>query len=632
MAKDHSNLTKEELLKLVEKQDAELATKKYGLVWDSEKEPEQVVLDCENNIPILKRIKEKEIRTDDSDDNILIEGDNYHALTCLNYTHKGKIDVIYIDPPYNTGKDREWIYNDKFIDENDGYRHSKWLNFMDKRLRLARNLLSDNGVIFVSIGNDEVAQLKMLMDKIFGENKDNNIIHWKKNQKPQNASKTISESAEFLMVYFPNNPVKLVRPMIGTKTDEHGSYKPSPLFKFDDRPRRIHMIPKGTIIEAKQWVKGKIFGVRNKLAYIEVLDDPIILNGVLQNNVRLDGQWCKTESNGEYQKVILENRLFINSNGFPNEKAYRDEDSKNVQTNLWLDAGYNELGKSRLDEVLGVDNLFPYPKPVEYIKEIIKSINKDNVIVLDFFAGSGTTGHAVLELNREDNGCRKFILCTNNELNGVGSQLAENNPYNEKDSFGVCQRVTYPRIHNVIKGYKFKGKDKTILFEYKLTFSQFKNIDSIVEELDKTIDDNKSKFSKIEKKFENNTIKVIGIKNIDGSKNGLNGNLQYFKTDLIPVERIDNVEDTQRRELTEKAGQMIAIKENTFEEVETCEWYQIFENKDKSRKTAIYFREDMDEFDVLIKQLGNTETVLYVFSYGRIDKKLFKALDKNREG
>lgn len=137
-------------------------------------------MDCENNIPILKRIKEKEIRTDDSDDNILIEGDNYHALTCLNYTHKGKIDVIYIDPPYNTGKDREWIYNDKFIDENDGYRHSKWLNFMDKRLRLARNLLSDNGVIFVSIGNDEVAQLKMLMDKIFGENKDNNIIHWKK--------------------------------------------------------------------------------------------------------------------------------------------------------------------------------------------------------------------------------------------------------------------------------------------------------------------------------------------------------------------------------------------------------------------------------------------------------------------
>lgn len=606
----HDKLSKDELLKLVEKQETELKTKKYGLVWDSEKEPEQVVLDCENNIPILQRVKEKEIKTDESDDNILIEGDNYHALTCLNYTHKGKIDVIYIDPPYNTGKDKEWIYNDKFIDENDGYRHSKWLNFMDKRLRLAKNLLSDNGVIFVSIGNDEVAQLKMLMDKIFGENKNNNIIHWKKNQKPQNASKTISESAEFLMVYFPNNPVKLVRPMTGTKTDENGSYKPSPLFKFDDRPRRIQIIPKGTPIETKVWTKGKIFGVRNKLAYIEVLDEPIIINSILQNDVRLDGQWCKTESNGEYQKVLLENRLFINSNGFPNEKAYRDEDSKNVQTNLWLDAGYNELGKSRLDEVLGVDNLFPYPKPVEYIKEIIKSINQNNAIVLDFFAGSGTTGHAVLELNKQDGGNRKFILCTNNENK-------------------ICEEVTYPRISNVIKGYKFKGKDKTTLFEQKLTFSQLRNIDSIVEEMNKTIEENKEKFDDLEKKLEDNTIKITGIKNIASFKDGLNGNLQYFKTDLIPVERIDNISDHQRHELTEKAGQMIAIKENTFEEVETNEWYQIFEKKDKSRKTAIYFRENMDEFESLIKKIGKTKTVLYVFSYSRIDKKIFNYLGKN---
>lgn len=629
MAKDLSKLSKEELLKLVEKQEAELDAKKYGLVWDREREPEQVVLDCENNLPILKRIAKKEIRTNESDDHILIEGDNYHSLTCLNYTHKGKIDVIYIDPPYNTGKAKEWIYNDKYIDENDNYRHSKWLNFMEKRLMLCKTLLTENGVIFVSIGNEEVAQLKMLMDKIFGDNKDNNIIHWKKNQKPQNASKTISESAEFLLVYFPNNSIKLVRSMVGTKTDEHGSYKPTPLFKFDNRPRRIQTIPSGTVIEAKEWKKGIIYGAKNKLAYIEVLDQPIIIDNILQNKVRIDGQWCKTETNGEYQRVICENRLFINTNGFPNEKAYRYEDSKNVHTNLWLDAGYNELGKIALDEVLGADNLFPYPKPKEYIKEILKSTNNDQAIILDFFAGSGTTGHAVLELNAEDEGKRKFILCTSNELNGVGSELVLQNPKEDKEKFGVCQRVTYLRIHNVIKGYKFKGKDKKILFQNKLSFSQLKNINEILEEVDEIIRENEQKFDKIEKKIEDNIIEVIGVNEFDGKKPGLGGNLQYYKTDLIPVERIDNINDKQRHELTEKAGQMIAIKENTFEEVEICEWYQIFENKNKTRKTAIYFRENTDKFNELAGKIKNTKTALYIFSYGEIDKKLFTYLGKN---
>lgn len=114
-------------------------------------------MDCEYNIPVLKRINELEIRTDDSNDNILIEGDNYRALTCLNYTHKGKIDLIYIDPPYNTGN-KDFVYNVKFIDLEDGYRHSKWLNFMEKRLRLAKNLLKESALIFISIDDNKLAQ------------------------------------------------------------------------------------------------------------------------------------------------------------------------------------------------------------------------------------------------------------------------------------------------------------------------------------------------------------------------------------------------------------------------------------------------------------------------------------------
>jgi len=144
--------------------------KKYGLVWEDK--PEEVVEMCKEKLPVLKEIKNKEIITDkDRPVNLLIEGDNYHALSVLNYTHAGKVDVIYIDPPYNTGQ-KDFIFNDRYVDREDAYRHSKWLSFMEKKLKLAKNLLKDTGVIFVSIDDNEVAQLKLLMDNpdLFGEN------------------------------------------------------------------------------------------------------------------------------------------------------------------------------------------------------------------------------------------------------------------------------------------------------------------------------------------------------------------------------------------------------------------------------------------------------------------------------
>src|SRR3990167_10306645 len=141
--KDYSNWSKEELvreLKKVEKR------KKYGIVWEDK--PETVAKRCETELPILEEDTKKEIKTDDKKQvNILIEGDNYHALSVLNYTHKGAVDVIYIDPPYNKGSD-DFKYNDRIVDEEDSYRHSKWLSFMEKRLKLAKNVLKTDGVIF----------------------------------------------------------------------------------------------------------------------------------------------------------------------------------------------------------------------------------------------------------------------------------------------------------------------------------------------------------------------------------------------------------------------------------------------------------------------------------------------------
>jgi len=173
--KDYSKLSKEELIALVEKLESR---KKYGLVWDEERTKEQFERKSENALPVLKEVKGKEIKTDTKKPtNILIEGDNYHALSVLNYTHQGKIDVIYIDPPYNRGGD--FKYNDKYVEKDDSYKHSKWLTFLNKRLRLAKNLLREEGVMFISIDDSEIAQLRLLLNEIFGE--DNvDVMVWRK--------------------------------------------------------------------------------------------------------------------------------------------------------------------------------------------------------------------------------------------------------------------------------------------------------------------------------------------------------------------------------------------------------------------------------------------------------------------
>jgi adenine-specific DNA-methyltransferase len=607
--KEIALLKDNQLLKLqkeVEKLKKSIKVQKYGIVWADV--PEAFEDDVENKLPVLEEVPKRAIKSKDSKPtHILIEGDNYHALTCLNYTHKGKVDVIYIDPPYNTGndgfryKDRRIL--DKFPDGTEvprehPFRHSYWLSFMKKRLELAKTLLKDTGVIFISIGNDEVAQLKLLCDEIFVERREHNIIHWKKNQKPQNASNTISESAEFLLVYFSKTPIKLVRPMTGTRTDEGGTFKPSPLFTFDDRPRRIQVVPAGTVVECKEWKKGRIDAPRNQLAYITLLDAPKIKNGVLLNDVRVEGQWRKTETNGEYQKVIKEGRLFINSNGFPNEKSYRDENSRNVHTNLWLEAGYNELGKQTLDQILGRDNVFPYPKPVELVKEIIKSIDNPEAVVLDFFAGSGTTAQAVLEKNEEDDGRRQFILVTNNENK-------------------IMEEVCYPRIKGLINGYDFSGKVSEIIFEEPLTFNKLKKVDVVLNEIKEIEEENKQtgRYQKITKEVDGNKIVVYGEKTIKGRREGLGSSVKYYRTGFVGKHSILDADDKDKIQLAYHAGEMLSIAENTLNMVEKNEYWQLFEGS--GRCTAVYFREEYDNLDdfVLMVQKLAKPTSVYIFSW-----------------
>ena len=163
---DYDSWSKLELIKEIKKFEKR---KKYGLIWDEESAKEIFEEEMQKKLPILNDVLKNGIEDKSKPNNVLIEGDNYHALSVLNYTHKGKINVIYIDPPYNTGNGENFRYNDKFIDSEDSYKHSKWISFMNKRLRLAKKLLSNKGVIFISIDDNEQAQLKILCDEIFGQ-------------------------------------------------------------------------------------------------------------------------------------------------------------------------------------------------------------------------------------------------------------------------------------------------------------------------------------------------------------------------------------------------------------------------------------------------------------------------------
>ena len=575
--KDYSSWSKEQLVNRIKELEKR---KKYGLVWDEEKGAEQFEIESKEKLPVLNEVKDKEIKNDKNmPPNILIEGDNYHALSVLNYTHKGKVDVIYIDPPYNTGSEN-FIYNDNrynTVENEDPYRHSKWLAFMNLRLRLARDLLTEKGSIFISIDDNEVAQLKLLCNEIFGEG--NFVAQITREAiKGGSISGHIRECHDFILVYAKDkNKISFTGlEQSGVELnleDEKGKYAIG---------RELNKWGAGSRREDCPSMWFPISGPGGKAVY----------------PIRNDGsegrwRWGKKKLLDAVNKgdVIFEKRA--NGTYIVYEKI-RD-DSKRIKqfTTIFKDNYINAKGSESLKEIFGTSmSIFNYAKPVELIKDLILLSNIPNGgVVLDFFAGSGTTGQAVLEMNQEGNKNRKFILCTNNENS-------------------ICNKITYPRIEKVIKGYKFKGRDKKTIFEKTLTFSQLKDIDSELEEIDNLIGENKNRFDKIEKFFEDNTIKIVGINNIDGVKTGLGGNLKYFKTDFVDAEPTDK----NKIKLTKEATAMLCLKEDTFEHVIDKSKFKVFRNKEHYMG-IIFDQRAIPEFKKAIKDIKGDFSI-YIFSLG----------------
>lgn len=412
--------------------------KKYGLVWEDK--PEEVEEQLRENLPILKEVKEKAIINDDGSisgaevpNHILIEGDNLHALTALTFTHEGKIDVIYIDPPYNRGEN-DFIYNDNYIDKEDSFRHSKWLSFMSKRLRIAKSLLSSDGVIFISIDKNEVAQLKLLMDEIFGEKNYIEIFSWVKTETPSNLSSKSKEKVEYILCYQKQQNNLRFRGLMKTSSSDN------PMMKHQNSIKDLVFKPGELNIKIKEpKIKAGVYGTAKY--DIELLNDLFIKDGTNTNEITLRGKfiWTQQNLNEELSKgtiMTIKTKTMILSY---EKKEYDPEVPPNLIDSSY-GVGTNENAEA---ELIALDlNDFDYPKPTSLLDYLLKFNGKNAGVILDFFAGSGTTLDALIQLNEQDNGQRIGIICTNNQN-------------------GIAENICYERNKRKIQGYTSKLGFKT---------------------------------------------------------------------------------------------------------------------------------------------------------------------------
>ena len=557
--------TQEELQRRIRELEKEVAHlhsqikhQQYGLVWLDV--PEAFDKESENKIPILEEVPEMAIHHDDGKPtHILIEGDNYHALTCLNYTHKGKVDVIYIDPPYNTGNDG-FVYKDKRLTDrypdgtnvptNSPQRHSYWLSFMHRRIELAHNLLSDRGIIVISIDSNEQANLKLLCDSIFGEE---NFISCLPRITKSSGKTTdkIALNNDYLLLYSRRKENAVI---VGLPHDDEG-------FRYEDEYVR----------ERGRYKLNQTLDY-DSLQYSDSLDYPITygeytlypgssefdyLQRKKGNHRRADWEWRWSEKKYQFGLdngfIVLKKskggvRLYtktyqyatIEKIGEDYQLIYKDRTKPITSLDFTQSDFSNDVAKKELGKLFGKNIPFDYPKPTSILSHLMKTI-PDVAVVLDFFAGSGTTLHATMNLNTEDGGHRQCILCQINEAN-------------------ICTDVTYERNKRVMNGYT------------------------------------DSKSNHVE---------------------GLGNSLKYYRTAFVGKNKPKDATDEDKVTLSKKAGCLLALAENTLYEQKSTDFYQIYSDE-QGHTTAIYFQEDGEEYGNFLKEVEGIKgkRTVYVFSWG----------------
>ena len=439
MADNYEQYSREELLRLLRERDRK---PKFGLVWerneiehDKSLNDDFVALDLDPGLSCGEAPFE----------NFIIEGDNFDALRYLRMTHAGRVKCIYIDPPYNTGN-RDFIYNDRFVDKEDAYRHSKWLEFMYRRLILAKDLLAEDGVIFVSIDDNEMLHLGLLMDQVFGEANRIATIVW---NNATRTSETIAVEHEYVVCYALNSTIQ--RSWKSARPEVEQAYRTVEEIKaaggnVGDAGKVLKQYV--TTLQKSSSDKKKYSWMTN---YCNVDESwkiyyPVDLSGEGDGPPRLFGDRLIPAPTGRHwmgqeyiDEVISQNRIVWRS-----DRAYRKlyiEESQESMRSLIQIPGRN--GSEEIKAIFS-EKAFNNPKPSSLIEWLIASPIGKNGLVLDFFAGSGTTAHAVMKLNAEDGGKRQFILVSSTEAT------------NEEPDKNLCRDVCAERVRRVAQGYTNK--------------------------------------------------------------------------------------------------------------------------------------------------------------------------------
>lgn len=566
--------------------------KKYGLVW--EEKSEDVEEHLRDNLPVLLEVVDKRILAPNTLDkkgneipnHILIEGDNLHALTALTFTHEGSIDVIYIDPPYNTGKENEFRYNDKWILKEDPFKHSMWLNFISKRLKIAKRLLTDDGVFICHIDENEFDALNLLLEtEIFSDNDFLGVIIWNK-LNPKGEVAGVATMHEYVLIYAKNkeifktldnilirskpnalailNKAKVLFSKIGKKQIPESIKEVIKPFNYSKEIiKDFEVIYNLELVnsEFQSWLSKQDFSGGEK-AYQFIDEKGNVYQSVSmaapdKPETRshrplihpLTNKPCPVPAKGwrnpdKTMDRLLEEGLIIfgkDENTQPRKKYLLNENLSEVTPSIYNNGSSDES----LMKDLNIN--FPYPKVTSASQYFLKNIHPNPKIILDFFAGSGTTLHATMALNAEDGGNRQCILVTNNENN-------------------ICEEVTYERNKKIIKGYT--------------------------------------------------NSKGLAIKGLDSN------NLRYFKSEFASRNQALH----NKKELTRLAAELLCIKENCYTEltnnyIEKNSWLSIFSNT-KSQFIVIYddlmIEDSIPVIKKLVAEKNNDGPVkVYVFSNGQ---------------
>jgi adenine-specific DNA-methyltransferase len=425
--------------------------------------------------PGLRQIGEAGAVKSGQPTHVVINGENFHALQALEYTHASKVDVIYIDPPYNTGND-SWKYNDNYVDNDDAYRHSKWLSFMEKRLKIAKALLTEEGVVFISIGEDENARLKLLCDSVLGEQNFITNFVWEKTQHFGRQKVNSYSNADFILAYGKNLRNNGVRETLVEKVKSE--FEDAPLYNRSNPINTLTFAP-GTV---KVNLKDGVYSESTDEKY--VLESPVIVrdgNNVNPLVLSFRSRWSQkrvTEEIGKGSSFWVKSGNFAiraiyadgkKSNESPRQIIFTNTNNLSRATSRFNSkVGVNEGGTSELTTILGREEQFTYPKPVSLMTYLIslyysasKKAHPKDIVVVDFFAGSGTTAEAVIRLNAADGGTRQAILVTNNELSKYEDarlcSLGFAPGDTEYEAMGVFHHVTKPRISTILTGVREDG-------------------------------------------------------------------------------------------------------------------------------------------------------------------------------